>query len=79
MPRWETALVIRVLMLQRETVLFIMMVNFQGNYATVGDGFAPLRPPLPPWENRIGRGQDRYNISMDIATTRPNRPSGRIL
>ena len=28
-----------------------------GTDATVGDGFAPLGPPLLPSENRIGRGQ----------------------
>ena len=25
--------------------------------ATVGDGFAPLGPPLLPWENHMGKGQ----------------------
>ena len=29
---------------------------FQGTDATVGDGLAPLGPPLLPWENRMGRG-----------------------
>ena len=29
---------------------------FQGTDATVGDSFAPLGPPLLPWENRLGRG-----------------------
>ena len=28
---------------------------FQGTDVTVGDGFAPLGPPLLPWENRMGR------------------------
>ena len=30
---------------------------FQGTDATVGVGFAPLGPPLLPWENRMVRGQ----------------------
>ena len=53
---------------------------FQGTDATVGDVFAPLGPPLLPWENCMGRGHP--NISkykyIDIATTRPNWPSGPI-
>ena len=49
---------------------------FQGTDATVGESFAPLGPPLLPWENRMGRGQTRRRT--DIATTRPNRSSGPI-
>ena len=36
---------------------------------TVGDGFAPLGPPMLPWEMHIKMGQQR----TDFATTRPNR------
>ena len=28
----------------------------------VGDGFAPLGPPLLPWENRMGRGHSHTHI-----------------
>ena len=51
---------------------------FQGSDAMVGDVFAPLGPPLLPWEYRTGRGQDKYDIRTDIATTRLNWPSGPI-
>ena len=34
---------------------------FQGIDATVGDSFATLGPPLLPWENRKGRGQQTTN------------------
>ena len=34
---------------------------FQGTNATVGDSFAPLGPPLLPWENSMGRGQQQIN------------------
>ena len=30
---------------------------FKGTDATVGDGFAPLGPPLLAWEYCMGRGQ----------------------
>ena len=43
--------------------------------ATVGDGFAPLGPPLLPWENRMGRRHTNKQFT-DIATTRPKRPKG---
>ena len=39
------------------------------------DGFAPLGPPLLPWENRMERGQT--DTWTDFATTRKNRPKGR--
>ena len=45
------------------------MYIFQGTDATVGDGFAPLGPPLLPWENRMGRGQ----------TTNDNGRTSRLL
>ena len=45
--------------------------------ATVEDGFAAMGLPLLPWENRMGGGQTRKRT--DIATTRPNQPSGPIL
>jgi hypothetical protein len=35
---------------------------------TVGDGFAPLGPPMLPWEMHIKMGQQR----TDFATSRPN-------
>ena len=44
----------------------------------VGDGFAPLGPPLLPWENRMGRGQTHTHV--DGRTSRlPDRigPVGR--
>ena len=56
----------------------------RGTDATVGDSFAPLGPPLLPWENRMGRGQSQAasqpssQLWTDFATTRPNRPSGPI-
>ena len=36
---------------------FLDVHFFQGTDATVGDRFAPLGPPLLPWENCMGRGQ----------------------
>ena len=71
MPRWETG---------PDHVFWGPIVKcniFQGTDATVGDGFAPLAPPLLPWENGMGRGQTCTHT--DIVTTRPNRPSGPIL
>ena len=44
---------------------------FQGSDATVGDGFAPLGPPLLPWEMQLKRGQQQRT---DFATIRPNQP-----
>ena len=38
----------------------------QGTDATVGDGYAPLGPPLLPWDMHIKRGQQQRT---DIATT----------
>ena len=29
----------------------------QGTDATLGDGFAPLGPPMLPWDNSMVRGQ----------------------
>ena len=45
---------------------------------TVGEAFAPLGPPLLPWENRMGRGQTESPSppGTDFATTRSNRPIG---
>ena len=39
----------------------LLCTFFQGTYATVGDGFAPLGRPLRPCENRMGRGQHATN------------------
>ena len=36
--------------------------DVQGTDATAGDGFAPLGPPLLPWESRMGRGQHTYPL-----------------
>ena len=72
MPQWET---------RPDHVLWEPIVKcnfFQGTNATVGDGFAPLGSPLLPRENCMGREQDTTYIWTDIATTRPNWPSGPI-
>ena len=62
----------------RNDVHFIMYI-FQGTDAAVVDRFASLGPPLLPWENCMGRGQQINNTQRtDIVTTRPNRPSGPI-
>ena len=59
---------------------YLSVTFFQGSDATVGDGFAPLGPPLLPWENHMGKGQTHIHVHKrtEIATTRPNRPSGPI-
>ena len=44
--------------------------------------FAPLGPPMLPWENRMKGDRQTHkhkHIWTDIATTRKNRPSGPIL
>ena len=43
---------------------------------TVGEAFAPLGPPLLPWENRMN-GDRQTHTWTDFATTRKNRPKGR--
>ena len=40
--------------------MYILKYIYQGTVANVGDSFAPLGPPLLPWENRIESGQDTY-------------------
>ena len=53
--------------------LIVFFCLFQGTDASVGDGFAPLGPPLFPWENCMGRGQQQINDN-----TRTSRLSDQI-
>ena len=46
-------------------VHFLYVHFVQGTDATVGDGFAPLGPPLLPWENPMGRGQIHTHANFD--------------
>ena len=52
-------------------VMPVVMMNiflctfFQGTDATVGDNFAPLGPPLLPYENCKGRGRSHTNVWKD--------------